>query len=157
VYDLDEKTQAWQHRTHQLWAAAPIRGGLVPDHRARRQTAASVAFVLLTFLLLILLAPRLRSSVPESVVMRLEDRPARIRILTTFPAPPSFAPLRSALPSVVSAPSMAAPAPSLPKEYHLPQEIPLPLPGRVPPMAPTWLDGPPYPGYLFLRPSALQN
>lgn len=42
--DLD-KTQEWLERTQQLGRTPAVRGGVAPDHRARRQTIGAVGLV----------------------------------------------------------------------------------------------------------------
>jgi hypothetical protein len=57
VYDLD-KTQQWLDRTLAIRREPPMRGGLKPDHKTRRQTAFGVALVALVILLLAMLPVR---------------------------------------------------------------------------------------------------
>lgn len=74
MYDLD-KTQAWLNRTIQLNKTPPVRGGVEPDSRLRRQTAGGVTLVAVALGCLMLL-PRPQPDPNRGLVSQTE--PTRV-------------------------------------------------------------------------------
>ncbi|MCC6727809.1 MAG: hypothetical protein IT208_00550 [Chthonomonadales bacterium] len=124
VYDLD-RTQEWLRRTQQIGRPPPVRGGVVPDVRARRQTLACVgASAAVLAGLALLPGPRGPApAAPRAVAL------ARARWLPARAMDASGAALHAA--RATGAPTSGMPGIASPP----------PAGSHVAPPAPVWLDG----------------
>ena len=141
VYDLD-KTQEWLNRTLAISKEPPVRGGLRPDHKARRQTALAIGIVALVLLVLALL-PLRRAVVPVAAPLQeplaLAEPPAQFA--APVPVQPRDDLTTKWLSSLQRHEDNRPILDVMPQPFARSRNIAVPPDQRVPPAAPIWLDG----------------
>jgi hypothetical protein len=148
MYDLD-KTQAWLERTIQLNKKPPVRGGVEPDVRLRRQTAGGVSLVAVALFCLTLL-PRPEADTNRGLVR--SEEPTRVDQPKPQAPPKPLPPVDPVTEVIiwdrtmrdlehgrgVSSTAFQQPDGNLYEGIRI-------RPGAVPPPAPIFLDGEPRP------------